>query len=65
MLEWLIMSMGLDLFLRTVATNGPIVHLPGDMWVWRAMVVMMPAEENSDLSTRALAILPAESSGSK
>jgi hypothetical protein len=23
---------------RTVATNRPIVHLPGDIWVWRAMM---------------------------
>jgi hypothetical protein len=36
-----------DLRLRTAATNRPIVHPAGDMWEWRAMVVMMPAGENS------------------
>jgi hypothetical protein len=34
--------------LRTAATNGPIVHPPGDKWAWSAMVMMMmPARSNS------------------
>jgi hypothetical protein len=32
---------GFRLCLRTAATNGPIVHPPGDMLIWRAMVIMM------------------------
>jgi hypothetical protein len=32
---WLIDYGGVRLCLRTAATNGPIVHPPGDMWVWR------------------------------
>jgi hypothetical protein len=32
-------------YLRTAATNRPIVHSPGDILVWRAMVIMMPAGE--------------------
>jgi hypothetical protein len=35
------------LSLRTVATNGPIAHPPGDMWAWSAMVIIMPAGDNS------------------
>jgi hypothetical protein len=35
------------LCLRTAATNGPIVHPPGDMLIWRTMVIMMPAGDNS------------------
>jgi hypothetical protein len=49
---WLIM-VGWEC-LGTAATNGPIVHPPGDMWAWRAMVVVIPAGDNSWLSTRAL-----------
>jgi hypothetical protein len=51
------------LCLRTAATNGPVVHLPGDMSAWRAMVMIMPAGDNSWLvhqSSRA--VLPAETS---
>jgi hypothetical protein len=60
---WLIMSMVWDLLLRTAATNGPIVHPPGDMWAWRAVVMMMPAGENSwHFHQSSLAILWAESS---
>jgi hypothetical protein len=44
--------MGMILCLRTAATNGPIVYAPGDMWTWIAIVVMMPAGDNS--STRAI-----------
>jgi hypothetical protein len=33
--------------LRTATTNGPIVHPPGDMWAWRAVVVIIPAGKNS------------------
>jgi hypothetical protein len=51
--------------LRTTATNGPIVHPPGDMWAWRAMVMMMPAGDNYWLVHQSsLAVLPAEKSGS-
>jgi hypothetical protein len=32
--------------LRTAATSGLIVHLPGDMWAWRALEIMMLAGEN-------------------
>jgi hypothetical protein len=47
--------------LRTTATNGPIVHTPGEMWAWRAKAMMMPAGENSWLVHQSsLAILPAE-----
>jgi hypothetical protein len=52
--------------LRTAATNGPIVHPPSDksMWAWRAMVMMMPAGDNSWLAHQSsLAILPAERAG--
>jgi hypothetical protein len=50
------------LCLRTAATNGPVVHPPGDMRAWRAMV-MMPAEDNIWLVHQSsLAILPAQTS---
>jgi hypothetical protein len=55
---------GVRLCLRTAATNGPIVHPPGDMWAWRAMVMMMPAGDNSwVVHQSSLAVLPAETSG--
>jgi hypothetical protein len=55
--------MGWDCLI-TAATNGPIVHPPGDMWAWRAMVMMMPAGDNSWLVHQSsLAVLPAETSG--
>jgi hypothetical protein len=52
------------LCLRTAATNGPIVHPPGDLWAWRAMVMMMPTGDNSWLVHQStLAVLPTETSG--
>jgi hypothetical protein len=47
--SWLIDCDGVRLCLRTAATNGPIVHPSGDMWSWRAivMMMMMPAGDNS------------------
>jgi hypothetical protein len=55
---------GARLCLRTAATNRPIVHPPGDISIWRAMVVMMPAGYNSWLvNLSSLAVLPAETSG--
>jgi hypothetical protein len=42
------------LCLRTAATNGPIVHLPSDMWPWRAMVMVMPAGKTPNSCTTAL-----------
>jgi hypothetical protein len=57
---------GMRLCLRTAATNRPIVHSPGDTWTWRAMVMMLPAGGNSRLIHQSsLAVLPAETSGSK
>jgi hypothetical protein len=58
--DWLIMTVGWDLRLRTVVTNGLVVHSSGDMWVWRAMLGKTP-----DLSTRALWQSYQQSSGSK
>jgi hypothetical protein len=34
LVHWLVDYDGLRLCLRTAATNGPIVHPPGDMWTW-------------------------------
>jgi hypothetical protein len=47
---------GVRLCLRTAATNGPIVHPPGDMWACRAMVVIIiiPAGDNFWLVHRSL-----------
>jgi hypothetical protein len=60
-IDWLIM-MGW-LCLRTAATNGPIVHPPGDMWTWRGMVMVIPAGNNSWLVHQSsLTLLPAEAS---
>jgi hypothetical protein len=51
------------LSLRTAATNGPIVHPPGDMWAWSAMVLMVPAGNNSWLVRQSsLAVLLAKTS---
>jgi hypothetical protein len=58
---WLTDHEGVTLCLRTEATNGPIVHPPGDMWTWRAVVLMMPAGNNFWLVHQtSLAVLPAE-----
>jgi hypothetical protein len=57
---------GVRVCLRTVATIGPIVHPPGDMSAWRAMMMMMMvlAEDNSQLVHQSsLAVLPADTSG--
>jgi hypothetical protein len=54
---------GVRLYLRTAVTSGPIVHPTGDMWAWRAMVMMMLAEENSSaVHQSSLAVLSAETS---
>jgi hypothetical protein len=54
---------GVRLCLRTAVTNGPIVHPPGDMLAWRAMVIVIPAGNNSWLVHQSsLAVLPAETS---
>jgi hypothetical protein len=59
--EWLTDYDGVRLCLRTAAT---IVHPPGDMWTWRAMVVIMPTGDNSWLVHQSsLAVLPADTSG--
>jgi hypothetical protein len=51
--------------LRTAATTRPIVHPPGDVWTWTAMVMTMSAGENSWLVYQSsLTILPAETHGS-
>jgi hypothetical protein len=66
-LDWLIDYDGLRLCLSTAATNGPIVHPPGDMLAWSAvvvvvvMMVMVPAGDNSWLVHQSsLAVLPAD-----
>jgi hypothetical protein len=62
--DWLIDYDGIRLSLRNAATNGPTVHPAGDMWAWRAMVMMMPAGDNTWLIHQSfLAVLPAETSG--
>jgi hypothetical protein len=66
LIDWLIDHVdGVRLCLRTVAPNGPIDHPSGDIWTWRAMVIMMmPAGDNSWLVHQSsLAALPAETSG--
>jgi hypothetical protein len=59
--DWLIMKRWDCLI--TADTNGPIAHPPGDTWAWRAMVMMMPAGDNSWLVHSSLEVLPAEASG--
>jgi hypothetical protein len=62
--DWLNDFDGVTLCLRTAVTNGPIVHLPGDTWAWRAMMMIMPAGDNSWLVHQSsVAVLPAETSG--
>jgi hypothetical protein len=61
--HWLIDYAVVRQCLRTAATSGPIVHPPGDMWTWRAMVMFMPFGDNSWLVHKSsLAVLPAETS---
>jgi hypothetical protein len=62
--DWLIDYDGVRLCLKTAATNGPIVHHPGDMWTCRATVMMMPAWDNSwSVYQSSLAVIPAETFG--
>jgi hypothetical protein len=64
LIDWLIDYDGMRLCLRTAATNWPNVHPPGDMWAWRATVMMMSAGDNSWLFHQScLAVLPAQTSG--
>jgi hypothetical protein len=42
------------LYLWTAATNGPIVHPPGDIWVWKTVVEWYQQRKAPDSSTRAL-----------
>jgi hypothetical protein len=42
------------LYLRNAATNGSIVHPPGDIWAWRTIVEWDQKGKTPDLSTRAL-----------
>jgi hypothetical protein len=62
--DWLLIDYGgVRLCLRTVATNGSIVHLPGGMWA-RSAIVIMPAGDNSWLVHQSsVAVLPAETCG--
>jgi hypothetical protein len=63
-IDWLTHYNGVRLCLRTAATNGPIVHPPGDMRALIAMEVIMPAGENYWLVHQSsLAVLPADTSG--
>jgi hypothetical protein len=50
--------------LRTRATNRPTVHPLGDMWAWRAMVVvvMLAGDKSWLVHQSSLAVLPAETS---
>jgi hypothetical protein len=58
-----------ETYVWTAATKGPIFHPAGDMWAWRAMVMIMitmPAGENSWLVHQScLAILSGDTSGSE
>jgi hypothetical protein len=45
--HWLIDNVNGVRRLRTAATNGPIVHPPGDISARRAMVMVMRAGESS------------------
>jgi hypothetical protein len=59
--DWLIDYDWVRLCLRIAATNVPIVHPPGDIWAWRAMVMMMPSGDNSwPVHQNSLSVLPAE-----
>jgi hypothetical protein len=65
LIEWLIMSMGWDYISEPQPPTPPTVHPPGDMWAWRAMMMIMLAEENWFIHQSSLVKLPTESSGSK
>jgi hypothetical protein len=55
---------GVSLCLRTAATNGLIALPPCDMWARRAIVMMMPAGDNSWLVHQcSLAVIPEDISG--
>jgi hypothetical protein len=60
--DWLIM-MGWDYVSELRPPTGLLFN-PRVMWAWRAMVMMMPAGDNSWLVHQSsLAVLPAETSG--
>jgi hypothetical protein len=40
--------------LWTAATNGPIVHPPGDIWTWRTVMEWYRQRKTPDSSTRAV-----------
>jgi hypothetical protein len=64
LVDWLIDYGALGLCLETAATSGHIVHPLADMWAWIALVVMIPAGDNTWLVHQiSLAVLPAETSG--
>jgi hypothetical protein len=64
LIDWLIDYDGVRICLRTADTNGPIFHPPGDMWAWRAMVMIIPAGDNFWLVRQSsLTVLPVETSG--
>jgi hypothetical protein len=63
LIDWLIDYDGVKLCLRTAATNVAIVHSLGDMWTWRAMAMMIPAEDNRFVHQSSLAVLSTETSG--
>jgi hypothetical protein len=54
LIDWLIDYDGVRQCLRTVATNGPIVHPPGVMWPWGPWWWWFQLGIMPDLSTRAL-----------
>jgi hypothetical protein len=61
--DWFIM-MGWDYVSELRPPTGQIVHFPGDMWAWRAMAIMMSAEDNFWLVHQSsLAVLPADTRG--
>jgi hypothetical protein len=64
LIDWLIDYDGFRWCLRTAATSVPIAHPHSDMWAWIAMVMMVPAGDNSWLVHQSsLANLPVETSG--
>jgi hypothetical protein len=61
-LYWLIDYDGVRLTSQNCSHHWPIVHPPGEC-EWRAVVMMMPAGENSLVYQSLLVVLPAEISG--